>query len=412
MTVEIVSIGTELLMGQTVDTHAAVLGRLFPEFGIVHRQRQTVGDNKGRILDALRLALSRSDWVITIGGLGPTEDDITRECVAEALGLPLHLHADVEAALRQRFSQRKAIWTDSQARQALFPQDATLLENPNGTAPGFAVRKGEQGVISLPGPRNEFVPMVEGPLREFLSGLRTGEVFVSRTLRVAGIGESLAEERVRDLLHLANPTVAPYAQPGEVQFRITARAESAEEARALIAPVESEVRRRLGEAVYGADSETLEQAVLELLRRLGLSLAVAESCTGGGLAFRLTSVPGSSDVFLGGVVSYANEVKVGVLGVEADVLKVQGAVSELVARQMAQGVRRLTGADIGVGITGIAGPGGGSAEKPVGLVYVGFAGPLKESVEELRLSGSRETIRLRSISAALDLIRRNVGGAV
>ncbi|MCZ7579334.1 MAG: competence/damage-inducible protein A [Fimbriimonadaceae bacterium] len=412
MTVEIVSIGTELLMGQTVDTHAATLGWLFPEFGIVHRHRQTVGDNKGRILDALRLALSRSDWVITIGGLGPTEDDLTRECVAEALDLPLHLHPDVEAALRQRFAQRKAPWTDSQARQALFPQDAALLENPNGTAPGFTVRKGEQGIISLPGPRNEFVPMVEGPLREFLAGLRTGEVFVSRTLRVAGMGESLAEERIRDLLHLANPTVAPYAQPGEVQLRITARAESAEEARALIAPVESEVRSRLGEAVFGADSDTLEQTVLELLRRRGLTLAVAESCTGGGLAHRLTSVPGSSDVFLGGVVSYANEVKVGVLGVEADVLKREGAVSELVARQMAQGVRRLTGADIGVGITGIAGPGGGSPEKPVGLVYVGFSGPLKESVEELRLSGSRETIRLRSISAALDLIRRNVGGAV
>lgn len=412
MTAEIVSIGTELLMGQTVDTHAATLGRLFPEYGIVHRQRQTVGDNKGRILDALRLALSRSDWVITIGGLGPTEDDLTRECVAEALDLPLHLHSDVEAALRQRSAQRKAPWTDSQARQALFPQDAALLENLNGTAPGFAVRKGEQGIISLPGPRNEFVPMVEGPLREFLAGLRTGEVFVSRTLRVAGMGESLAEERIRDLLHLANPTVAPYAQPGEVQFRITARAESIEEARALIAPVESEVRRRLGEAVFGADSDTLEQTVLELLRRRGLTLAVAESCTGGGLAYRLTSVPGSSEVFLGGVVSYANEVKVGVLGVEADVLTREGAVSELVARQMAQGVRRLTGADIGVGITGIAGPGGGSPEKPIGLVYVGFSGPLKESVEELRLSGSRETIRLRSISAALDLIRRNVGGAV
>ncbi|WKZ79543.1 MAG: competence/damage-inducible protein A [Fimbriimonadaceae bacterium] len=412
MTVEIVSIGTELLMGQTVDTHAATLGRLFPEYGIVHRQRQTVGDNKGRILDALRLALSRSDWVITIGGLGPTEDDLTRECVAEALDLPLHLHPDVEAALRQRFAQRKAPWTDSQARQALFPRDAALLENLNGTAPGFAVRKGEQGIISLPGPRNEFVPMVEGPLREFLAGLRTGEVFVSRTLRVAGMGESLAEERIRDLLHLANPTVAPYAQPGEVQLRITARAESTEEARALIAPVESEVRRRLGEAVFGADSDTLEQTVLELLRRRGLTLAVAESCTGGGLAYRLTSVPGSSEVFLGGVVSYANEVKVGVLGVEADVLTREGAVSKLVARQMAQGVRRLTGADIGVGITGIAGPGGGSPEKPVGLVYVGFSGPLKESVEELRLSGSRETIRLRSISAALDLIRRNVGGAV
>lgn len=411
MTAEIVSIGTELLMGQTVDTHAATLGRLFPEFGIVHRHRQTVGDNRGRILEALRLALSRSDWVITVGGLGPTEDDLTRECVAEALGLPVEHRADVEAALRQRFSQRKAPWTESQARQAQFPQGATLLENPNGTAPGFAVQADDKGVISLPGPRNEFVPMVEGPLREFFSGLRSGEVFVSRTLRVVGLGESLAEERIRDLLHLENPTVAPYAQPGEVQFRITARAKSAETGRSLIAPIESEVRARLGGAVYGADSETLEQTVLELLRRRGLTLAAAESCTGGGLAYRLTSVPGSSEVFLGGVVSYANGVKTGVLGVEEDALSEWGAVSEAVALQMAGGVRRLTGANVGIGVTGIAGPGGGSLDKPVGLVVVGYSDSLTETAEEHRFSGSRETIRLRSIVAALDLVRRTVGGA-
>jgi nicotinamide-nucleotide amidase len=399
MIAEIVSIGTELLMGQIADTNAQEIGRLLPELGIEHRHRQTVGDNVGRIADALRLALSRSDIVFTIGGLGPTEDDVTREAVSLAIESPLVEDEAILKKLREIAEIRKSPWTESQNRQALRPECARTVPNENGTAPGLICVRGDKTVICLPGPRTEFLPMLRGPVREALSRL-AGPPIVSRTIRVTGIGESLVEEMVKDLLHLGNPTVAPYAHPGQVDLRITAFGD-ADTAAKLIEPVEAQIRAILGDAVFGTDEDTLESAVVDALRARGQTLAVAESCTGGLLGGRLTNVPGASDVFLGGVVSYANEIKERVLSVSPVTLKEFGAVSAECAREMAAGARGLIGSDWALSVTGIAGPGGGSAEKPVGTVFLGCAGPLGVSAEGLRFRGSRESIRVRSVQASL-----------
>lgn len=248
--------------------------------------------------------------------------------------------------------------------------------------------------------------MVDGPIREFLMSLRGDQVILSRVLKVCGVGESVVEDRVRSLLTSQNPTVAPLAHPGEVHLRLTASERTAESAMELIAPVEAGIRRILGEAVFGADEDTLESVTLDLLRRRGQTLAVAESCTGGMLGAALTSVAGSSDVFIGGVISYANEVKQGLLGVSGEILRTHGAVSRECAEQMALGSREVLGADWALSITGIAGPGGGSAEKPVGLVYIGLAGPSRCSLEEHMFRGIREFIRLRTVKAALTMLRR------
>lgn len=405
MTAEIVSVGTELLMGQIADTNAQALGRLLPELGIVHRWRQTVGDNLGRLTEALRLALSRSDLVFTIGGLGPTEDDLTRDGIAAALGVELVHDPDIEAGIRRIFEDRRLRWTESQRRQAMRPACAEVLPNPNGTAPGLFCRHEGKIVVAMPGPKGEFGPMLE-LVRERLAGLSKDGVIHSRVLRVAGIGESAVEDRIRAELRSDNPSVAPYAKPGEVHLRLTARAATIAEADQMLDPLEARIRDVLGDAVFGTDEETLESVVHAMLRGRGETLAVAESCTGGGLGARLTSVPGASDTFLGGVISYANHAKAVLLDVPLPVLEGPGAVSEECALAMAAGARVSLGADWAVSITGIAGPDGGSDAKPVGTVWIAVEGPRGAKAHEFHFRGTREDIRGRSTQMALTLLRR------
>jgi len=401
MTAEIISVGTELLLGQIVDTDAAHLAGVLPEYGVSCTNRQTVGDNLERLTKAIEIALSRSEIVFTIGGLGPTQDDLTREGIAKALDEELVQDDRILERLRKLFAYRNIPWTESQVRQAMRPSCSAAIENPNGTAPGLICEKGGKTIVALPGPRGEFVPMVEGPIREFLSNLQTGQVIISRIVKTAGIGESMVEEKIRGLIGGENPTVAPYAHPGEVHLRLTARASTIAEADLLLAPVEASVKEILGDAVYGGKEDQLESVVLRLLTERKQTLAVAESCTGGGLGERLTRVSGSSAAFLGGVISYANEVKEDFLGVSVETLNANGAVSRECAIEMAEGVRRRLRADWGISITGVAGPKGGTPKKPVGLVYIGISGPDGTKVEEYRFQGNRENIRLRAVQNAL-----------
>lgn len=405
MTAEIVSVGTELLMGQIVDTDAAHLAGVLPEYGVACLRRQTIGDNLGRLTEALKVALERSDIVFTIGGLGPTEDDLTREAIAAAMGEDLIQDAVIAERLRKFFALRKLPWLDRQLNQAMRPADATPIDNQNGTAPGLICPSGSKFVVALPGPKGEFVPMVEGPIREWLGTLSTGLVIRSRVVKSCGLGESIVEEMVRDLIHAENPTVAPYAHPGEVHLRLTASGATAEAAEALLDPLENRVKEILGDAVFGGANDTLESVILATLRTKNQTLAVAESCTGGGLGARITSIPGSSDVFVGGAISYANDVKHSVLGVRKETLETHGAVSEECAKEMAEGARRKFDVNWAISITGVAGPSGGTAQKPVGLVYIGVAGPNGTTVEEHRFRGSREGIRQRAVQFALIQLR-------
>lgn len=405
MRAETVSVGTEILLGQITDTNAVELGKAFAQCGIVHTHRQTVGDNLERLTEALQLALSRADIVVTIGGLGPTEDDLTRDGIAAALGETMVEDPELVERLKAIFSQRRIVWTSAQTRQAMRPAGSEVLPNPNGTAVGLLCRKEGKTIIAMPGPRAEFVPMLHNHVTPLLAQLGGGETIVSKTLRVVGMGESMIEDKLRDLMASSDPTIAPYAKTGEVHLRLTTKATDTESGLAKLAPLEAAVRERLGQLVYGVDDETLEQAVVALLRTKQAKVSTAESCTGGWLGQRLTSVAGSSDVYVGGVVSYANDVKRNLLGVSQATLDSVGAVSEECARKMAEGCQRLLGSDFAVSITGIAGPGGGTEEKPVGLVFIGLATPLGTRVERFSFPGTRETVRLRSTQSALMLLR-------
>lgn len=405
---EIVSVGTELLLGQILDTHAPAMAQILAGCGIGCRYRHTVGDNFDRLVGVLREALERSDLVVTIGGLGPTVDDLTRDAIAAALGDALETEPEVEERLRRFFAERGYAMAESNLKQAQRPASARLIDNPNGTAPGLWCEKGGKTVIALPGPKGEFNPMANGPVKEGLSRLSGGGVIHSRTLRICDMGESAAEELVRDLMAGDNPSVAPYAHTGEVHLRLTARAETVEAAEAVIQPVAEEIQRRLGEHVFGTDGTTLEQAVIDGLLLNGATVAVAESMTGGGLGERLTSVDGASSAFLGGVIAYEIQVKERVLGVPRAVLEEQGPVSAETAALMAEGARRLVGTTYGVSITGNAGPTSDVDGKPVGLVYLGLSGPEGTETQELRYRGVREDIRRRATQAALVMIRKRL----
>jgi nicotinamide-nucleotide amidase len=408
MTVEILSIGTELLLGQVVDTNAAWLSARLAEIGVGVYRRTTVGDNRERIIQALRDALERADGVITIGGLGPTDDDLTREAIAAVLGEPLVLDEGEAARLRAFFAARGREANERQLRQAMRPMSAQPIPNPNGTAPGLYAERDGKPIIAMPGPPNEFQPMATDYVLPRLAERTGGRVIRSRVLRLCGIGESDAEAQLHDLIASENPTLAPLAKLGEVHFRITARADSPEHAEQMIAAMEREVRTRLGAYIFGTDDTTLEQAVVERLIQTGQSLVVAESCTGGLLANRITNVPGSSEVFLGGVVSYSNALKQLLLGVPAETLVQYGAVSEPVARAMAEGVRQRLGGWWGIGITGIAGPGGATPDKPVGLVYVAVSDPDTTVIKRQLFAGDRQTVKYRATQYALWLLYKGV----
>lgn len=410
MVAEILSIGTELLLGQIVDTNAAYLGRTLAGLGIDLFYKSTVGDNEARVIETIRRARDRADLIITSGGIGPTEDDLTKESIARVFHEELVLDPPSLEHLEAFFARRGYPMPERNAKQAMIYRSGRMIPNPNGTAPGALLEKDGKIVISLPGPPNEMIPMMENHviplLTERLGGKR--EYLVTRVVRFIGIGESAVEERVKDLIRGTNPSLAPLAHTGEVHLRIGAKAESAAAAEELIRPVEDELRRRLGKFIYGVDRTTLEAAVVQLLIQRGQTAACAESCTGGGLGARLTAIPGSSAAFLGGVISYSNEAKTTLLGVPTDLLQAHGAVSAPVAEAMARGARERLGSDYAVSITGVAGPDGGTTEKPVGLVYIGVATPDRVFATENHFIGIREDIRRRSTQVALQLLREQL----
>jgi nicotinamide-nucleotide amidase len=411
MIAEIVSVGTELLLGQTLDTNAVFLAKTFSSLGVDIYFRTTVGDNPDRMRATIKQALSRADLVLTIGGLGPTMDDLTKEISAEVLGIELVADPEILAKLRGIALRRALTLPASFYKQALVPATGGWpLPNLNGTAPGMLAERDGKTIICLPGPPNELIPMVEQSVAPYIlekSGDRHS-VIKSRTLRIVGIGESLVEDAVKDLMFGTNPTVAPYAKLGECHLRITSRAQTDAAALQKIEPVEEEIRKRLGFAVYGIDDETLEEVVVKALAERGQFVSTAESCTGGLLAERLITVSGASAVFRTGIVAYANQAKEKLLHVPGAILAQYGAVSEQTARAMALGVQALDQSEFGVSTTGIAGPTGGSPEKPVGLVYVAVAGQTSVRVERLQFVGRRLDVQRRAAHAALALLREEI----
>ncbi len=405
MIAEILSVGTELLLGQIANTDAQFLARRLSALGITVYRQVTVGDNPGRVQEAILQALSRADLVITTGGLGPTEDDLTKEMVAEALGLPMQLHAESLAKIKEFFASRGRKMTQNNEKQAYFPAGAHIMPNRKGTAPGCIVEKEGKRVAVLPGPPFELEDMYEQQLEPYLLSL-SDQVIVSRFLRIVGIGESEVETRLSDLFHWSSPTLALYCSPGEVQARITVMCSRGEDPYPLMAPLESEIYARLGESVYGEGLEqSMAKTVFELLKKAGKTVSAAESCTGGMLVSQLIDIPGASDVVGESYVTYANAAKMRLLGVSENTLNTVGAVSEQCAREMAEGVRRISGASYGISTTGIAGPDGGTPDKPVGTVYVGLSHEQGSQVICLNLRGDRTRIRSMTCLQALNLLR-------
>ena len=411
MNAEILSVGTELLLGHTINTDAAEVARELSTIGINLLYSETVGDNPQRLREAVEQGLKRSGLVVTTGGLGPTGDDLTKETVAEAAGKRLVLHEESLRRIEEYFKGRP--WGESQKKQAMLPEGCTVLQNDVGTAPGcvFETEKGKL-VAMLPGPPSELGPMLKNYLIPYLAA-REQAVIVSRNIHVFGLGEGTAAEMISDLTEGANPTAATYAKENEMFVRVTARAKTEEEAETLCEPVVREICKRYGDVVYSIDVDGLENVVVKELARQKMTLATAESCTGGLLAKRITDVPGSSEVFEMGAVTYSNRIKTQLLGVPEEMLREYGAVSEQVARAMAEGVQKCAGSTLGIGITGIAGPGGGTPEKPVGLVYLAMTDGKQTWVRKLpggSRSRGRASLRNAAASNALDMVRRYLTG--
>ena len=386
MIAEVICIGTEILLGDIVNTNSAFLARELAALGIDMYHQSVVGDNAQRLKESLILALKRADVVITTGGLGPTYDDLTKKTVADYFGIGMEMHEPSVKKIETLFERLGRTMTPNNLLQAQVPQGSTVFFNDTGFAPGIAVEQDAKTVIMMPGPPSEMRPMFMNRISPYLQR-KTGGMIRSKTLYIFGMGESQVEDTLRELMLASmNPTVAPYAKQGEVQVRVSAKAQSEQEAQALIDPVVAQVKRMLGDVVYGVDVGSLQNALVQTLTEKKLIAATAESCTGGLVSAAITDISGASAVFAGGVCTYTNALKTKLLGVSEDTLATVGAVSAETAQQMAKGVRTLTGADIGVGITGIAGPGGGSDEKPVGLVYVAVSSEAHSEVKKLMLS--------------------------
>ncbi|MCI8624386.1 MAG: competence/damage-inducible protein A [Provencibacterium sp.] len=406
---EILCIGTELLMGDIVNTNAAYIARRLAELGINLYHQSVVGDNPGRLRDSLEIAFSRADIVITTGGLGPTYDDLSKETVAAFFGRKLVLHAESLEWLESYFTRLGRPMTENNRKQAMMPEDCTVFPNPNGTAPGCAIEQDGRIAILLPGPPREMQPMMDHAVIPFLQRFQEYRL-VSHNLHFFGIGESTLEEKLRALMTSSiNPTVAPYAKTGEVMLRVTARVQDPAEADAIMAPALAEIDKAAGEFLYGVDVGDLQTALCRALKEKGLHVALAESCTGGMTAARLTGVPGASQVFECGICCYSNAMKEQLAGVRPGTLAQYGAVSEETARELAAGARRAGGAQIGVGITGNAGP-EPSEGKPVGLVYVAVdSGWYQETITlniARRDDDARAYIRTLASSNALNLALR------
>lgn len=398
MNAEILCIGTEILLGDIVNTNGAFLAQQLAALGIDIYHQSVVGDNAKRLKESLKLALSRADLVITTGGLGPTYDDLTKRTVADFFNVGMELHQPSVRKIEALFESLNKKMTPNNLLQAEVPKGAEVFFNDHGFAPGIAVEKDHKIVIMLPGPPSEMRPMFIEKVAPYLQK-NSETTLISKTVHIFGMGESSVEQALRDMMTTyANPTIAPYAKQTGVEVRITAKAQNTIEADSLILPVIDEIKSRLGSVVYGIDIGNLQNAVVQTLQEKNMTVATAESCTGGSVSRAITDIPGSSAVFQCGLCTYANEMKQKLLGVKEETLKQFGAVSAETAEEMAKGVRDISGAHIGIGITGLAGPGGGSREKPVGLVYISINSDALSETKKLNLSRGHKNER--------DLIRR------
>lgn len=410
MVVELVSVGTELLLGNIVNTNTQFLAEKCALLGLSMYYQVSVGDNRDRMAEVMKTALKRSDIVIMTGGLGPTEDDLTKEVCAEVMGFPLEEDPHTKERITEFFNNSiyKEI-SDNNWKQAVIPVGSTVLDNHNGTAPGLILNKYGKIVILLPGPPEELYPLFTEQVMPYLKKLQP-DVIYSQMVKICGHGESQVEDKLIDLINQqSNPTIATYAKTGEVHLRVTAKATDEGTARELIKPVVKEIKNRFGIAVYTVkEDETLEDTVVSLLKKHDLTVTTAESCTGGMLSARLVNVPGVSDVFREGFITYSNKAKRKNLDVSKSTLKKHGAVSAQTAKEMATGGVFATDADICVAITGLAGPDGATEEKPVGLVYISCYMKDNVAVEEYRFKGNRNKIREQAVTKALDLLRRSI----
>ena len=409
MTAEIISVGTEILLGNIVNTNAAYLAEKCAYLGLSNYYQVVVGDNEQRLLETINTAKSRADVIFLIGGLGPTEDDLTKETAAKAFNVELVMDEEAKNNIVTILTNRGIDITNNNFKQALVPKGSIVLYNKNGTAPGIIMEEAGKVVIMLPGPPNEFVPMVDDQVVPYFLKKGTNDVIYSRVVKLVGVGESKVAEEISDLIAMTNPTVATYAKTGEVHIRVTASAANDDEAKALVKPVVKKLKAMYPDNVYSTNAdETLERAVVELLSKNGLSITAAESCTGGLVCGKIVNVAGASEVFRGGYITYSNKQKRNVIGVKKSTLEKYGAVSEQVAAEMAKGVLEVSKADVAISTTGIAGPGGGTPEKPVGLVYIGCAVKNKVYVEKFNFSGSRNKARESTVVAALSMVRKYV----
>lgn len=412
MVVELISVGTEILLGNIVNTNATYLAEKCALLGCSLYHQTVVGDNEERMEEAIRQAIERADIVILTGGLGPTKDDLTKEVTAKVFGRKLYMDEHSKARIQDYFEKIKSKKvTENNWKQALVPEGAIVIDNLNGTAPGLILEDKERGkaAILIPGPPNEMKPMFEHDIAPYLNKKQPEGIY-SHMVKVCGIGESRAETMVADLMDAqTNPTLAPYAKTGEVHFRVTARACSEEAAEKLMEPMIEEMKKRFGDAVYTTEENvTLEESVIRLLEEKKMTVTTAESCTGGKLSGRLLNVAGASSVYNEGYITYANASKEKILGVKHETLETYGAVSEQTAAEMALGATKAAGADAALSVTGIAGPGGGTAEKPVGLVYIGCAVNGEVTVREYRFTGNREKNRDYAVARAITLLREEL----
>lgn len=408
MKAELISIGTELLLGDIVNTNAQFLAKELATLGIDVYHQCVIGDNEERVLRAFKEAFDRCDIIITTGGLGPTQDDLTKELGAKYFNKKMILHEPSLEWIKKYLDIKDEEALEANKKQAYFPEGATILPNEKGTAPGAIISENNKTLIILPGPPKEMKSMFNNHVVKYLSDM-TGEVIKSKTLRIFGIGESLMAKKINDIIqNSTNPTVAPYAKDYEVTLRVTAKEKNEEKCEALINPKCEEIKSILGEYIYGEGETSLDTVVAELLCKKKLSISTAESCTGGMVAATLISYPGISDVFKEGAVTYSNEAKMKRLGVKEETLNNFGAVSEETAREMAEGISREAKTDIGISTTGIAGPGGGTEEKPVGLVYIGVCIKGNVIVEKFNFTGDREAVRKKATMNALNILRKEL----
>lgn len=411
MKAEIIAIGTELLLGDTLNTNSQYISEKLAELGIDVYYHTIVGDNPKRLKECLKSAFERVDLVITTGGLGPTQDDLSKEIAAAYFQKKMELDYDSLKFIQNFYKRGNRVMPKSNEKQAYFPEGSLIMKNNNGTAPGYILENNNRIIIQLPGPPKEMKPMFEENVIHYLNKFNN-YIIKSKTIKILGIGESSSEELVEDIIRKqSNPSIGTYGIPGGCKFRITAKAKNVTEALSIIEPVEYELRERLKENVYGVDDESIEEVVAKLLIEKNLTISTAESCTGGMVSSKLINYPGISKVFMQGVTTYSNKSKIKMLNVKKETLEKFGAVSKETAAEMAEGIAKVAGTNIGLSTTGIAGPDGGTKEKPVGLVYLGLYldGKVKtKKINVANISNNRNSIRSRSTLILLDWLRREL----